>query len=415
MSSTIQPAAQTVPVDGLSHVAGSTSQPLVDITISQFLEQTARQYPDHEAAVFAGPGIRWTYDQLRRRVDRLAAGLLSIGLYKGDRVGIWSPNRPEWLIAQFATARIGLILVNINPAYRRSELEHALNTVKAKALITAKEFKSSNYVDMLRDLAPELDSCIPGSLRAERLPHLRTVIQFGTEPVAGTFSFDDVMKRGEGGPRARLDAIADSLSPHDPINVQFTSGTTGSPKGATLSHHNIINNAMFCAQAMEFTPSDRLCIAVPLYHCFGMVLGNLSCVATASTMVFPSEAFDPVETLRSLERENCTAIHGVPTMFAAMLDHPAFANFKMKALRTGIMAGSPCPIELMKRVVGEMNAEQITIAYGMTETSPVSFQSDTRDSLDRRVSTVGRIHPHVEVKIVDEAGATIPVGNTGEC
>lgn len=407
-------SAKIAPVDSLSHVAGDTDQPLVDLTIPEFLYRTARRYPNHEAAVFSGSGEHWTYDQLSRRVDRFAAGLLSLGLYKGDRVGIWSPNRPEWLIAQFATARIGVILVNINPAYRRSELEYALNKVKAHALIAARQFKTSNYIEMLHDLAPEMDGCVPGRLCAERLPHLKTVIQLGPDTVPGTFRFDDVMRRGEGGPRTRLNAISRSLSPHDAINIQFTSGTTGTPKGATLSHHNIINNAKFCAEAMELTQSDRLCIPVPLYHCFGMVLGNLSCVATASTMVFPGEAFDPVETLEALEREQCTAVHGVPTMFAAMLDHEQFKRFDLRALRTGIMAGSPCPIELMKRVLAAMNASQITIAYGMTETSPVSFQSSTDDSLERRVSTVGRVQPHCEVKIVDETGAIVPVGATGE-
>jgi len=408
------PSAKIKPDDGLSHVVGRSDAALSDMTISQLLAKTSARFPDHEAAVFCGPDVRWTYDQLRRRVDRFAAGLLSIGLYRGDRIGIWSPNRPEWLIAQFATARLGLVLVNINPAYRRSELEYALNKVEAKALITARQFKSSNYVEMLRDLAPEMAVCDAGRLRSRKLPHLRTIIQLGTEEVPGTFSFSDVMARGQGGPRARLDSISKGLSPHDPINVQFTSGTTGSPKGATLTHHNIINNAIFCAEAMELSASDRLCIPVPLYHCFGMVLGNLSCVAEGATMVFPGEAFDPGETLRALDREACTAMHGVPTMFAAVLDHPRFGRHNLKPLRTGIMAGSPCPIALMKRVVSQMNAREITIAYGMTETSPISFQSNTGDSLERRVTTVGRIHPHVEVRIVDEKNRTVPVGATGE-
>jgi len=408
------PSAKIKPDDGLSHVVGRSDAALSDMTISQLLAKTSARFPDHEAAVFCGPEVRWTYDQLRRRVDRFAAGLLGIGLYRGDRIGIWSPNRPEWLIAQFATARLGLVLVNINPAYRRSELEYALNKVEAKALITARQFKSSNYIEMLRDLAPEMAVCDAGRLRSRKLPHLTTIIQLGTEEVSGTFSFSDVMARGQGGPRARLDSISKGLSPHDPINIQFTSGTTGSPKGATLTHHNIINNAIFCAEAMELSASDRLCIPVPLYHCFGMVLGNLSCVAEGATMVFPGEAFDAGETLRALDREACTAMHGVPTMFSAVLDHPRFDRHNLKPLRTGIMAGSPCPIALMKRVVSQMNAREITIAYGMTETSPISFQSNTGDSLERRVTTVGRIHPHVEVRIVDENNRTVPVGATGE-
>lgn len=413
-SAKIKPAAKIKPDDGLSHVVGRSDTALSAMTISQLLARASQRFPDREAAVFCGPDVRWTYDQLRRRVDRFAAGLLSIGLYKGDRIGIWSPNRPEWLIAQFATARLGLVLVNINPAYRRSELEYALNKVEAKALITARQFKSSNYVEMLRDLAPEMETAEAGRLRSRRLPHLRTVIQLGSEPVPGAFRFSDVMARGKGGPRARLDSISQSLSARDPINIQFTSGTTGSPKGATLTHHNIINNAIFCARAMELSASDRLCIPVPLYHCFGMVLGNLSCVAEGATMVFPGEAFEPGETLQALDREACTGMHGVPTMFAAVLDHRQFDRYNLKPLRTGIMAGSPCPIALMKRVVKQMNAGEITIAYGMTETSPISFQSDTRDTLERRVTTVGRIHPHVEVKIVDEQNRTVPVGATGE-
>ena len=402
------------PDDGLSHVVGPDDEPLLDLTVPALLHLTAAQNPEHEAAVFCEPGITWSYDSLARRVDRFAAGLLALGLYKGDRIGIWSPNRPEWLIAQFATARIGLVLVNINPAYRRAELEYALNKVGAKALITAVQFKSSNYLEMLHDLAPELDRCAPGRLHAPRLPDLRTVIQLGADPVPGTYTFNEVMDQGGGGQRHRLDAISGALSPNDAINIQFTSGTTGSPKGATLTHRNIVNNALFCGRAMEFTPDDRLCIPVPLYHCFGMVLGNLTCVSTASTMVFPGEAFDPLETLQALDRESCTAVHAVPTMFLAMVNHPEFARFNLKSLRTGIMAGAPCPIELMKRVVSDMHAREITIAYGMTETSPISFQSDTEDPLDRRVSTVGRIHPHVEVKVVGEDGSTVPVGEQGE-
>jgi fatty-acyl-CoA synthase len=408
------PAPRIAPTDGLSHVVGPSDAPLLDVTVTGFFKHTLRQHAEREAAVFCDRDVRWTYDQLARRVDRFAAGLLAIGLYKGDRIGIWAPNRPEWLIAQLATARIGLILVNINPAYRRAELEYALNKVTAKALIVAPRFKSSDYLEMLGDLAPELDSASPGRLRAARLPHLRTVIQLGDEAVPGTYSFDDVMAKGGGGQRARLDAISAALSPDDPINIQFTSGTTGAPKGATLTHKNIVNNAFFCAQAMALRERDRLCIPVPLYHCFGMVLGNLACIAEGSTMVFPGEGFEPLETLKAVAGERCTALHGVPTMFIAMLDHPRFAEFDLGSLRTGIMAGAPCPIEVMKRVVAEMHMNEVTIAYGMTETSPVSFQSGTDDPLDRRVSTVGRIHPHVEVKIVDDEGRTVAVGATGE-
>ncbi len=402
------------PTDGLSHVIGADEPPLVDQTIPDFLNATVARDPGHEAAVFCSAGERWTYDGLKRRADRLAAGLLALGLYKGDRIGIWSPNKPAWLIAQFATARVGLILVNINPAYRRHELDYALNKVEAKALITARQFKSSDYIAMLRDLAPELETATPGRLKAKRLPHLTTVIQIGDEPIAGMFSFDEVMEKGGGGNRARLDAISSGLDPDDPINIQFTSGTTGAPKGATLTHRNIVNNGRYCAYAMDLGAHDRLAIPVPFYHCFGMVLGNLAAVTAGATMVFPGEAFDALDCLNALANERCTGVHGVPTMFGAMIDHPRFAEFDLKTLRTGIMAGSPCPIELMKRVVSQMHAREITIAYGMTETSPVSFQSDTRDSLERRVSTVGRIHPHVEVKIVGADGKTTPVGEKGE-
>jgi len=402
------------PTDGLSHVIGASEPPLVDLTIPDFLGAALARDPGREAAVFCAADERWSYDELWRRADRLAAGLLALGLYKGDRIGIWSPNKPEWLLAQFATARIGLILVNVNPAYRRHELEYALNKVEVKALITARRFKSSDYIAMLRDLAPELDKAAPGRLRAERLPHLTTVIQIGSEPIAGMFSFEEVMEKGGGGNRVRLDAISNGLDADDAINIQFTSGTTGAPKGATLTHRNIVNNGRYCAYAMDLGPEDRLAIPVPFYHCFGMVLGNLASVAAGCTMVFPGEAFDPLDCLQALSDERCTGVHGVPTMFGAMIDHERFAEFDLKGLRTGIMAGSPCPIELMKRVVSEMHAKEITIAYGMTETSPVSFQSDTRDSLERRVSTVGRIHPHVEVKIVDGEGRTCPVGEKGE-
>ena len=402
------------PKDGLSHVVGADSPPLVDITIPAFLADTVSHHGEREAAVFQAAGERWSYEELQRRADRLAAGLLALGLYKGDRVGIWAPNRPEWLIAQFATARVGMILVNINPAYRRHELEYALRHVGVKALITARQFKSSDYVAMLRDLAPELDTATPGRLRSQRLPELSTVIQLGEDPVAGTFTFQEVMARGGGANRARLDAITAGLKPDDAINIQVTSGTTGAPKGATLTHRNVVNNARYIAAAMELGPDDRLAIPVPFYHCFGMVLGNLAAVAAGATMIFPGESFDALDTLKALAAERCTAVHGVPTMFGAMIDHPRFAEFDLRSLRTGIMAGSPCPIELMKRVVSEMHVREITIAYGMTETSPVSFQSDTRDSLERRVSTVGRIHPHVEVKVVDAEGRTVPVGEKGE-
>ena len=402
------------PVDGLSHVKGSADRPLVDATVPAFLAEVVRRHGGRPAAVFRAAGERWTYAQLARRVDRLAAGLLSLGLYRGDRIGIWAPNRPEWLIAQFATARIGLILVNVNPAYRAPELGHALHQVGAKALITARQLKTSAYLEMLREVAPELDRCRPGNLRAERLPALRTVIQLGPDPAPGCFGFDEVMARGGGGQRWRLDAISGGLRPNDPINIQFTSGTTGAPKGATLTHRNIVNNAISCARTMRLQPGEALCIPVPLYHCFGMVLGNLAAAAYGVAMVFPGETFDAGETLAALDAERCNAVHGAPTMFAAMLDHPDFPRFDLSAMRTGIMGGAPCPVTLMRRVVRDMGCREITIAYGMTETSPISFQSGVDDDLSHRVSTVGRVQPHVEAKVVDEAGRTTPVGVQGE-
>jgi fatty-acyl-CoA synthase len=410
----VAPAVRIAPSGGLSHVVGPRDQPLLDVTVTAFFKHTLRQHAEREAAVFCDRDVRWTYDQLARRVDRFAAGLLAVGLYKGERIGIWSPNRPEWLIAQLATARIGLVLVNINPAYRRAELEYALNKVKAKALIVAPNFKTSDYLEMLRDLAPELAGATAGRLKAARLPHLRTVIQLGDAPVPGTFSFDEVMGKGGGGQRARLDAISNALSPDDPINIQFTSGTTGAPKGATLTHRNIVNNAFFCAQAMALRERDRLCIPVPLYHCFGMVIGNLACITHGSAMVLPGEGFDPLETLKTAAQERCTALYGVPTMFIAELDHPEFANFDLSNLRTGMMAGAPCPIEVMRRCIKDMHLSEMTIGYGMTETSPVSTQTLIGDSLEKQTGTVGRVHPHVEIKIIDLEGRIVPRGETGE-
>lgn len=402
------------PANGLSHVAGSTERPLIEATIPAFLAEVVRRHGQRTAAVFQQTGDRWSYEEFARLVDQLAAGLLSIGIYKGDRVGIWSPNRPEWLLAQFATARIGAILVNINPAYRTSELEYALNKAGVSALILAPQFKSSNYAAMLAELAPEMASCPPGRLQATRLPALRAVVQLGPKPRTGALSFDEVMDRGGRAVRSRLDAISASLDPNDAINIQFTSGTTGAPKGATLSHCNILNNAISTARAMRLEPGEGLCIPVPFYHCFGMVLGNLAACAYGAKMVIPGEAFDARDTLAAIDAEGCAAVHGVPTMFQAMLDHPEFDSFDTRSLRTGIMAGALCPEPLMRRVIERMHCRQITIGYGMTETSPISFQSALDDPVDRRVSTVGRIQPHAECKVVDGEGRTLPVGQQGE-
>jgi fatty-acyl-CoA synthase len=406
------------PIEGLSHVIGASEPPLRDITVSTLLDEAGSKWPAETAVVFREQRVRLTWAELRDAADRLAAGFLTIGVKTGDRVGIWSPNRIEWVLTLFATARIGAILVNVNPAYRLHELEYALNKVGCTALVTAVKFKTSDYLGMLQSLAPELADCAPGRLAAARLPKLKTIIRLEApgveERTPGMMGFDQLM--GMATTRAFEDArkIGATLSPADAINIQFTSGTTGNPKGATLTHRNIVNNARYVAHAMGFTEADRLCIPVPLYHCFGMVMGVLSCTATGAMMVFPSEGFEPGATLAAVAEERCTALHGVPTMFIAELDHPDFASFNLSSLRTGIMAGSPCPIEVMKKVVAQMGMAEVTIAYGMTETSPVSFQSATDDPLERRVSTVGRIQPHLEVKIVDGDGNTVPAGTAGE-
>ena len=407
--------AQIEPKDGLSYVRGTCDTPLSDATIGRLLRETAECVPDRPAVVFREQGIRWSWREFDREVDVLAAGLTTLGIVRGDRVGIWSPNRVEWLMTQFATARVGAVLVNVNPAYRLSELEYALNKSGCKAIIAAEQFKSSNYLAMLRELAPELAGALPGELRAARLPALRSVVRMGDTPSDGMFTFAEVVESGRAGAdREALAALEAALGAHDPINIQFTSGTTGNPKGATLTHHNVVNNARHIAQAMRFTERDSLCIPVPLYHCFGMVLAVLACVSTGATMVFPGEAFDPAATLAAVSDERCTALHGVPTMFIAELDLPDFDRYDLRSLRTGIMAGSPCPIETMKRVVSRMHMSEVTIAYGMTETSPVSFQSSTSDPLEKRTTTVGRIQPHLEARIVDAMGQTLPVGQTGE-
>ncbi len=402
------------PLNGLSYVKGDTTSPLLRKTIPQLLDETVQKNPSGSAFVFSEQGIRWSWLEFKRQVEDLAAGLLAIGLKAGDRVGIWSPNRSEWVVTQFATAQIGIVLVNINPAYRVAELEYALNKVRIKALILAEKFKTSDYVDMVRSLAPELENSEPGRLYSQRLPHLRWVIHTGKNHLPGMHNFSDLLKYGGPAQKARLGEIARSLQPDDAINVQFTSGTTGSPKGATLSHYNIINNAWCVAQAMKLTHQDRLCVPVPLYHCFGMVLSVLACVSVGASMVFPGEAFEPAATLKAVSEERCTALHGVPTMFIAELALPNFSEYDLSSLRTGIMAGAPCPIETMKRVVQDMNMHEVTIAYGMTETSPVSFQSSTDDPLEKRVSTVGRVMPHLEIKIVDDQGQVVPVGTKGE-
>jgi fatty-acyl-CoA synthase len=403
------------PPGRLSYVSGPTHDPLKFMTIPQFLDRACQRNGAGEAAIFVEQKLAMSWYDLRKRADDVAAGLLALGVRRGDRVGIWSPNRPEWLYAQFGTARIGAILVNINPAYQSAELEHALGKVQCKVLITARGHKSSDYLAILRSIAPEIDTAIDGQLHPARLPDLEHVVVLGNgAPPPGCILFSALVRLAGPGHRNRLDQLASALDPDDAINIQFTSGTTGLPKGATLSHFNIVNNARYCAKSMALDLRDKLCIPVPLYHCFGMVLGVLTCAAVGAAMVFPSESFDANATLAAVARHKCTALHGVPTMFIAMLDEPDFDHHDLSSLRTGIMAGAPCPIETMRRVIERMHMREVTIAYGMTETSPVSFQSRIDDPVERRVTTVGRIHPHVEVKIIDSLGSLVPIGSVGE-
>ena len=405
-----------------SHATGAQEPPLIEQTMGAFFDAMVQRQPDHEALVSCHQGRRYTYAQLQRQARQLASALLRQGLVPGDRVGIWSHNNAEWVLMQLATAEVGLVLVNINPAYRTAEVEYALNKVGCRLLVTMERFKTSDYLGMLRELAPEWAQSTPGELAAQRLPHLATVVWIdapGKEPPRtadepGLLRFTDFLARGDA-TDARVAQVAQTLKATDPINIQFTSGTTGFPKGATLTHRNILNNGFFIGECMRLGPDDRLCIPVPMYHCFGMVLGTLACLTHGSTIVFPNDGFDPLLTLQAVQAERCTALHGVPTMFIAELDHPRFAEFDLSTLRTGIMAGTACPIEVMRRVVDRMFLSQITIAYGMTETSPVSCQSSTETPLEKRVTTVGTVQPHLEIKIVDPgSGRTVPRGERGE-
>jgi fatty-acyl-CoA synthase len=379
----------------LSYVNGAGDVPLLGETIFQNLRRTAARFGDHDAVVAAHQDRRATYRELVEESEIVARGLMARGVGKGDRVGIWSPNRYEWIIVQYATAAMGAILVNFNPAYRTTELEYALNQSGTSFLILAAAFRQADYRSML------------GEVR-DRCPALREalVLEEGWEALKR-----DAAKVSE----ADLHTVESSLQFDDPINIQYTSGTTGFPKGATLTHHNILNNGFFIGEALKYSERDRVCIPVPFYHCFGMVLGNLACTTHGSTMVVPAEAFDPVITMDTVQKERCTSLYGVPTMFIAELEHPRFKEFDFSTLRTGIMAGSPCPVEVMKKVQTLMHIPEMTIAYGMTETSPVSTQCATDDPLEKRVATVGRVHPHVEIKIVEPAtGAVVPRGTTGE-
>ena len=401
--------------DSLSYVHGACDVPLIGETIGDLFDRVTEKIPDNEALVSCHQGLRYTYRQLQAACDLLARGLMACGIQKGERVGIWSPNYAEWVITQFATAKIGAILVNVNPACRVHELEYALQQSGCRALIVAPPYKTTEFAALLREVCPELEDSAPGRLSAARLPQLRTVIALGAQSVGGANTWQQVMAMAHEVSPDLLAARQRSLNFDDAINIQYTSGTTGLPKGATLSHHSILNNGFFIGQRMRFTERDRLCIPVPFYHCFGMVLGNLACVTHGATMVLPAEVFDPRKTLEAVAVERCSALHGVPTMFIAELGLPDFDDYDLSSLRTGIMAGSPCPVDVMKQVRTKMGMEEITICYGMTETSPVSFQTMTTDSIEKQVSTVGRVHPHVECKIINpESGAVVPRGEPGE-
>ena len=377
-----------------SYAHGASATPLLRDTIGARLRAVAAEHPDREAVVSCEQDVRLSWAELDELVDRVASGLLQLDVEAGDRVGVWAPNRVEWMVVQYATARIGAILVNVNPAYRTSELAYALRQSGMRLLFAAREFKSSDYRAMVSEVSPDVDT-------------LRDVVFFGDAAWAALASTP-----------VDRDALADreaTLDPDDPINIQYTSGTTGAPKGATLSHHNILNNGFFVGELCSYTEEDRICVPVPFYHCFGMVMGNLAALSHGSCVVVPAAGFDPAATLRAVAAERCTALYGVPTMFIAMLGDPSFGEHDLSSLRTGIMAGSPCPSETMKRVVSEMHMGEVSICYGMTETSPVSTQTRADDPLERRVGSIGRVGPHLEVKIVDpEGGLTVPRGETGE-
>ena len=379
-----------------SYTAGPTDAPLIEETIDANFRATVTAHPDREALVVRHQGVRWSYTELDAEIDRLARALLASGLAVGDRVALWAPNRYEWVLAQYATARIGIIMVCINPAYRTHELEFALNQSGSVMLLAAPEFKTSNYRQMWADVA-------------EQCPEIREAIFFD-DP-----TWDALLERAEKVTRDEVKERSESLVNTDPINIQYTSGTTGLPKGATLTHRNILNNGYFVGEGCGYTEHDRVCIPVPFYHCFGMVMGNLGCTSHGSTMVIPNDAFEPVSVLEAVQDEKCTSLYGVPTMFIAELGVPEFESYDLSSLRTGIMAGSPCPVEVMKQVIERMNMDEVTIAYGMTETSPVSTQTGADDSIDQRVGSVGRVHPHVEIRVADpETGETVARGESGE-
>jgi fatty-acyl-CoA synthase len=399
----------------LSYVHGPGTTPLLGHTIGESLNRAAAQFGDRDALVSCHQDVRYTYEELLHEVNRAARALLWLGVERGDRVGMWGPNSAEWLITQFAAAKTGAILVNINPSYRLRELEYALRQAGIKVLVASRGFRKTDYVEMLTALVPELNTQRLASIQSERFPALRHMIYLGAASTPGGIAWTAFMKQGDGVDPSALRAREEALQFDDAVNIQYTSGTTGSPKGATLSHHNILNNGFFVGEVLKYTESDRICVAVPFYHCFGCVMANLAAVTHGAAIVLPAESFDAEATLRAIDRQRCTSIYGVPTMFIAQLEHASFGDYCLDSLRTGIMAGAPCPIEVMKQVLDRLHVRDITICYGMTETSPVSFQSTVVDSIEARVSTVGRIHPHLECKIIDPAtGAIVRRGIQGE-
>jgi fatty-acyl-CoA synthase len=397
----------------LSYAHGASDIPLIYQTIGVRLDLAAARWPDSEAVVVCDQDVRLTFSEMKREVDRLATGFLALGLQQGDRVGIWSPNNAAWVLTQYATAKAGLILVNINPAYRVAELEYALNKVECRALVTADHFKTSDYLGMLRELAPEIDDSAPGQLRAARVPNLQMLIHLADTEEPGFLQFNDVQRRGGPTEYSRLEELTTLLEPDDPINIQFTSGTTGSPKAATLTHHNIVTNALFQGMAMGLVDGDRFCMPLPLYHAGGIVCGSMVGMVHGVTMVYPGEGFEPLAMLHALQDERCTVLGAVPTMFIAMLNHLDFAQFDLSRLRKGFIGGAPCPIEIMRRLIDQVGMRDLTILYGMTETL-ITTQIARDDTLEQRVTTVGRAHPHVEIKLVDLEGHTVPRGKQGE-
>ena len=402
-------------MNNLSYTCGISDKPLLGITIGDMLDRTVEKFPENDALISRHQNIRYNYRQFNKKVNECARALLAIGIQKGARVGVWAPNCAEWTIVQFATSKIGAIQVNINPSYRLHELEYALNQSGCKAIVTATSFKSSNYVEMLYEICPELNDCKPGQLKSAKVPYLKTVVRLHSDASPGMHSWENLLSFAAQKSMQDLAAAQQKLSADEPINIQYTSGTTGFPKGATLSHHNILNNGYLVAEIMRFTDRDRLVIPVPLYHCFGMVMGNLGCVSHGATIIYANDGFDPDLVLQAVEEEKATALFGVPTMFIAELESPNFNKYDLSSLRTGIMAGASCPVEVMKKVNTLMHLDEMEIAYGMTETSPVSTQTRHDAPLEKRVSTVGRVIPHTEIKIIDpETGLTVPIGEKGE-